>query len=150
MPQKLINTSILVQVKAWCRQVTGHYLNQCCPRSVSLYVVIRPEYQSNIWYPYSRQPPDNIDSNQTTLRPNRSFEASWDLTGRGLVAEWTKVGDSYSPTTPNKYKNPYIGHRSFMEYKLPALNQQCNTPLKLLCSSLRNWPKLVQRNLAIS
>ena len=36
--------STLVQVMAWCRQATGHYLNQCCPKSVSPYGVSRPRW----------------------------------------------------------------------------------------------------------
>ena len=35
-PQNLTNEkSTLVQVMAWCRQATSHYLNQCWPRSLS-------------------------------------------------------------------------------------------------------------------
>ena len=36
--------STLVQVMAWCRQATSHYLSQCWPRSVSPYGVIRPQW----------------------------------------------------------------------------------------------------------
>ena len=36
--------STLVQVMAWCRQATSHYLNQCWPRSLSPYGVIRPQW----------------------------------------------------------------------------------------------------------
>ena len=32
------NKSTLVQVMAWCRQATSHYLSQCWPRSLSPYV----------------------------------------------------------------------------------------------------------------
>ena len=36
MPQDLTNVkSTLVQVMAWCRQATSHYLSQCWPRSMS-------------------------------------------------------------------------------------------------------------------
>ena len=35
--------STLVQVIAWCRQATSHYLNQCWPRSPTLYGVTRPQ-----------------------------------------------------------------------------------------------------------
>ena len=35
--------STLVQVIAWCRQATSHYLSQCWPRSLSPYGVTRPE-----------------------------------------------------------------------------------------------------------
>ena len=36
--------STLVQVMAWCRQATSHYLSQCGPRSLSPYGVTRPQY----------------------------------------------------------------------------------------------------------
>ena len=34
----------LVQVIAWCRQATSHYLGQCSPRSLSPYGVTRPQW----------------------------------------------------------------------------------------------------------
>ena len=38
-------STILVQVKAWCRQATSHYLqSQCWPRSVSPYGLTRPQW----------------------------------------------------------------------------------------------------------
>ena len=36
--------STLVQVMAWCRQATSHYLSQCWPRSLLQYGVNRPEW----------------------------------------------------------------------------------------------------------
>ena len=36
--------SALVQVMAWCRQATSHYLSQCWPKSLLLYGVTRPEW----------------------------------------------------------------------------------------------------------
>ena len=36
--------STLVQVMAWCRQTTSHYLSQCWPRSLSPYDVTRPQW----------------------------------------------------------------------------------------------------------
>ena len=45
MPQDLADDkSTLVQVMAWCRQATGHYLNQCWPRSPMPYGVTRPQW----------------------------------------------------------------------------------------------------------
>ena len=43
--------STLVQVMAWCRQATSHYLSQCGPRSLSPYGVIRPQWVNllEIW-----------------------------------------------------------------------------------------------------
>ena len=35
--------STLVQVMAWCRQATSHYLSQCWPSSMSPYGVTRPQ-----------------------------------------------------------------------------------------------------------
>ena len=35
--------SALVQVMAWCRQATSHYLSQCWPRSVLPYGITRPQ-----------------------------------------------------------------------------------------------------------
>ena len=36
--------STLVQVMAWCRQATSHYLGQCWPRSMSPYGVTRSQW----------------------------------------------------------------------------------------------------------
>ena len=36
--------STLVQVMAWCRQATSHYLSQCWPRFMSPYGVTRPQW----------------------------------------------------------------------------------------------------------
>ena len=38
----------LVQVMAWCRQATSHYLSQCCPRSLSPYGVTRPQWVNTL------------------------------------------------------------------------------------------------------
>ena len=40
--------STLVQVMAWCRQATSHYLSQCWPRSLWPYGVTRPQWV-NSW-----------------------------------------------------------------------------------------------------
>ena len=40
--------STLVQVMAWCRQATSHYLSQCWPRSLSPYGVTRPQWVNAI------------------------------------------------------------------------------------------------------
>ena len=44
MPQDLTNDkSTLVQLMAWCRQATSHYLNRCWPRYLTPYGVTRPQ-----------------------------------------------------------------------------------------------------------
>ena len=40
--------STLVQVMAWCRQATSHYLSQCWPRCLSPYGVTRPQCISKL------------------------------------------------------------------------------------------------------
>ena len=42
--------STLVQVKAWRRQATSHYLSQCWPRAVSPNGVTRPEWVKILLY----------------------------------------------------------------------------------------------------
>ena len=44
--------STLVQVMAWCRQATSHYLSQCWPRSLSPYGVTRPQWVNHILQDY--------------------------------------------------------------------------------------------------
>ena len=45
MPQDLTDDkSTLVQVMAWCRQATSHYLSQCWPRSLWPNGVTRPQW----------------------------------------------------------------------------------------------------------
>ena len=49
MPQDFTDVkSTLVQVMAWCRQATSHYLNQCWPRSSMPYGVTRPQWVNTI------------------------------------------------------------------------------------------------------
>ena len=45
MPQYLTDhLSTLVQVMAWCRQATSHYLSQCWPTSMLPYDITRPQW----------------------------------------------------------------------------------------------------------
>ena len=49
MPQDLTDDkSILVQVMAWCRQATSHYLSQCWLSLLSPYGVARPQWVNGI------------------------------------------------------------------------------------------------------
>ena len=50
MPQGLTgDKSTLVQVMAWCRQASSHYLSQCWPRSMSPNGVTRPQCVNSLW-----------------------------------------------------------------------------------------------------
>ena len=40
--------STLVQVMAWCRQATSHYLSLCWPRSLSPYDITRPQWVNTL------------------------------------------------------------------------------------------------------
>ena len=44
--------STLVQIMAWCRQATSHYLSQCWLSSLSPYGVIRPQWVKDCLYRY--------------------------------------------------------------------------------------------------
>ena len=49
MPRDLTDDkSTLVQVMAWCRQATSHYLSQCWPSSMLPYSVTRPQWVKKI------------------------------------------------------------------------------------------------------
>ena len=41
--ESIDDVSTLVQVMAWCRQATSHYLNQCWPRFISPYNIFMPQ-----------------------------------------------------------------------------------------------------------
>ena len=50
MPRDLTDDrSTLVQVMAWCRKATSHYLSQCWPTSMSPYDITRPQWVK-WWY----------------------------------------------------------------------------------------------------
>ena len=42
--------STLVQVMAWCRQATSHYLSQCWPRTMSPYGITWPQWVNVLWF----------------------------------------------------------------------------------------------------
>ena len=53
MPQNTFDDkSMLVQVMAWCRQATGHYLNQCWWRSSTPYMIVRPQWVQLCSWPH--------------------------------------------------------------------------------------------------
>ena len=47
--------STLVQVMAWCRQATSHYLNQCWPRSMSPNGATMPQWVNVLNTPHVRK-----------------------------------------------------------------------------------------------
>ena len=101
MPLDFIDDqSTLVQVMAWCRQATSHYLSQCWPRSLSPYGVTRPQWVN--WFVYAqglrqwtilhqwrflslaknlfRKKPENISGSCSTAVCHKATQ---------LIAQWT-------------------------------------------------------------
>ena len=66
--------STLVQVMAWCRQATSHYLSQCWPRSQSPYGVTRPQW---LKYNYDRSITHLGWDGQNGHRATRWFLCYW-------------------------------------------------------------------------
>ena len=63
--------STLVQVMAWCRQATSHCLNQCWPRSLSPYGIIRPQWVKQLTVE------TDIANKATTANNQMSWQVSW-------------------------------------------------------------------------
>ena len=64
MPRDLTdNKSTLVQVMAWCRQATSHYLSQCWPSSMSPHGVTRPQRVHMTILPNTRHFPVMVKEN---------------------------------------------------------------------------------------
>ena len=51
MPQNTSDdkSTLYVQLMAWCRWSTGHYLSHCWPTSVSTYGVTRPQWVNTVY-----------------------------------------------------------------------------------------------------
>ena len=76
MPQDLTNDkSTLVQVMAWCRQATSHYLSQCWHSSLSPYGVTRPQWVNPVaCNPVAnRHDIDDVSQACSSLRVNHNF-----------------------------------------------------------------------------
>ena len=88
MPQDLTDDqSTLVQVMAWCRQATSHYLSQCWPRSLLPYCVTRPQWVKLPWmFPGApltfNEAPGNIQGNLTGMTYFSSCCACWRFSSR--------------------------------------------------------------------
>ena len=81
MPQDLTDDkSTLVQVMAWCRQATSHYLNQCWPRSPTPYGVTRPQWVKNAsswWNCLPRQYCVRMSTSKTPLPVGVILESTY-------------------------------------------------------------------------
>ena len=66
--------STLIQVMAWCRQATSHYLSQCWPRSMSPNGVTRPQWVKCISF---KKDFDILISKQGTKHTQASDAELW-------------------------------------------------------------------------
>ena len=93
--------STLVQVMAWCRQATSHYLNQCWLRSMLPYGVTRPQWVKDVCNKL-------LVLTKTCLRPKYrdhfvNASSQWETALQcNVFAYW--LGDSQND--PSKYQ-PY-------------------------------------------
>ena len=58
--------SPLVQVMAWCRQATSHYLSQCWPRFMSPNGITRPHWVKWNWLDWAHHLQPELDGNHST------------------------------------------------------------------------------------
>ena len=75
--------SILIQVMAWCRQATNHYLSQCWPRCFSPNGVTRPHWVNVASYNVSHQMCTLMDSPDVFTHSFQGF-----FTGAGAHARF--------------------------------------------------------------
>ena len=79
--------STLVQVMAWCRQATSHYLGQCWPRSLMPYGVTRPQF--------AKKKTHSNSISQRCVYPH------CERTCRTLVELWSNESNMFYRRTPN-------------------------------------------------
>ena len=108
--------STLVQVMAWCRQATSHYLSQCWPRSLSAYGVTRPQWGiagclfGNLQRPNSLWPSDTIWRHRSMSTLAQVMACC--LTTKPSPDTWTNV--DLSPATSHgiqEISGPILGLR---------------------------------------
>ena len=128
--------STLVQVMAWCRQATSHYLSQCWPRSLSPYGVIGPHWVAYFWkcvqqyvMQYQHIMNNSIleQSNPTLVDALLGYLASagWISTtffGNGKQQPLGRIKKSYKEASAalGMYRNPL-----FVQYLLDDQNAKC-------------------------
>ena len=100
MPLNLTDDkSTLVQVMAWCRQATSHYLSQCWTRSLSPYGVARPQWVNMLkWWISSlitSIPSFKKESSSALLKASR---LCIEYFGRPAQNSWTSYSN-HSPVT---------------------------------------------------
>ena len=108
--------STMVQVMAWCRQATNHYLSQCWPRSMSPYGVTRPQGVKSAIFEHMpsimimstslRCMPQNPNDDKSTLVPVMAW--CHQAPSHYLSWCWPKSLSPYGITRP-QWVNGFLG-----------------------------------------
>ena len=69
--------STLLQVMAWCRQATSHYLNQCWLSSLSLYGLARPQWVKLLSTVVATHKLIKRQKQQTTTTPSQNKQPKY-------------------------------------------------------------------------
>ena len=132
MPLNLTDdNSTLVQVMAWCRQATSHYLSQCWPRFMSPYSVTMPQWVNVhtwcCWHSTEFVPRSNSTMPKLTLH-----RASLPSARGHMAPGYLHPRPVWATALWHVSLSPYI-------YLVPASNLQfCFAPLRS-CSFLHHY-----------
>ena len=85
--------STLVQVMAWCRQATSHYLNQWWPRSLSPYGVTRPQWVEEL--ERQRHPSDLVQAYHKKFQSSMK-RASWHCASSHQISKFCETCKNWS------------------------------------------------------
>ena len=116
MPRDLTDDkSTVVQVKAWCRQATSHYLSQCWPRFMSPYGFTRPQWVKRLTHPAMMRQP-----NWSTINTSSSDGGEQNRCWKICNTDSCVLGVSLS-TTATCPKVRMV----FLEIRLDSLERWC-------------------------
>ena len=106
--------STLVQVMAWCRQATSHYLSQCWPRSMSPNGVTRPQWVKHQWNKQKHSPSNRPIMNVFMGTGSYIQTYTWKKLWRNVIRAWKGCEN-----TCNCYQNMILimGAKALFQYK---------------------------------
>ena len=120
--------STLVQVMAWCRQATSHYLSQCWPRSMSSNDVTRPQWVNNF-----------------PLSPHKStFHQDHLIMTSVMLCSLLYLGWSLKRLQQSWWETTWNSNWGAANWKQSNCSEICNKCLTthLLSIEHADWPKL--------
>ena len=129
------NKSTLVQVMAWCRQVTSHYLSQCWPRFMSPYRVTRLQWVNLILPQYSGFSTRRVNPVYTSLRKKPS---EMEIPSRGRVCQWIcHNGFAIGPGSNRSWQHTLIPNAVHLETTAAYLLYDLSS--KLICQTCASY-----------